>query len=894
MSQEGTLFPLPKEHWMPHSGVKNCMICNQAFVKSLFGGSGKDNCRKCGRVVCKQYCLRHKISDYKVCKECYQNRNDQRVNEEFISNLIAPDGTTLSPKSQKSPSNNHISQTRNLYEQGMKNIENEKIKTNNPYLSEKMIKQYERQINMRIGSPMQLDPARTRSHSADVSTTSTVPVPHSLLDLTTDIPLPANNVPSPNIISPLLKEEDEYEDESRSDDMEDEYKLFEIKETSDPIKTPRQRKSIPFRARKPPKKAPPPSLNKYVDHNRESSASVGNIRLSGHYKSKSKSPTSPSSPSSQSKLNNGPYMIKRKSITVMKWVDDDSFDIDEKGMKLYEDKTYTETKIKNTQPMIIRLDGFGFGMFTNKMDKPFDYRFHSAMINTSCDLLKEYECYTVFTQSDEIVMIYPTTHHRVKGTYLFSGKIAKILSVVSSFASCRLSYHLRKESWINDMENQRNINNASISFNTKCFNLSNGNDEIFDYIIWRLKKNIRGYKKILTVANEFSHGCYIKKEKYIHPKKNKQRERITSCCVQIESRERKYHQLLQEKYWKNAFLQQMQNNQRGYDEKKQDDNGKEKGKAKGKGNRLSFDDEDIYPDIYNTMLVHDGNNENINQVPVPPPNPYEQQKTPIPKPKPKPKRPQSSKAATKSHRPDYNGNNIITNTNINNNNNSKYSIVPKRKSLPVGKQKDIYSLANRVAAESVARKKKKTTNNVYIPPANPNLYETMIIHDMNDINIDPAKTMTVRDFKDVNATSSSPSPCKPKPEKRRYSKYATKPKSRSPVPKRPPPRPISPQRPISPMNAKPKPMAPPKPKSRSPRPRPRPRPKSMTKSKALPQPASANPNYKYNFAINVNRKSLSSIDDNTDNKKRVSPEPMSAKDRIRMMNARLQNMQQQT
>ena len=937
------------------------MSCNATFVKSLFG-SGKDNCRKCGRVVCKQ-CLKHKIQDYKVCNECYKNRENRQANEQYIWNLIAPDGTTISPKSQrsKSPSNGNgngnnddIAKTKVLYERGMRDISKEKESTNNPYLSENMIKQYERQINMRIPKPMQLNIDRTRSHSADVSTTSTVPVPHSLLDLTTDIPLPTNNVPSPNIIAPLLKEEEEYNED-------EEYKLFEIRETSDSprnsINNNSQRKSIPFRARKPPKKALPGNNNNNNNHNRQTSASVGNIRLSGHSQhSKSSSNGSTSIGSNGMIIKNGAYQIKRKSITVIKWNDDDTFDIDEKAMKLNEDKTYTETKIDKNKPMIIRLDGYGFGMFTNKMEKPFDERFHNAMVYTSCDLLKEFECYTVFTQSDEIVMIYPTTHHKVKGTYLFSGKIAKILSVVSSFASVRLSYHLRKQNWINNMEIQREINNCCVSFNGRCFNLNGNNDDIFDYIIWRLKKNIRGYKKILTVANEFSHGCYIKKEKYMHPRKNKQRERITSCCVQIESKERKYHQLMTEKYWKNSFLQQQQNKANGngnnnddddddenendnkdkMDDEKYNDNKKNKNKNKQSKDRLSFDDNDVYPDIYNTMVVHDGNNKNNNIPPpnpsmlakkqngpkIPPPNPFQQQIKPNkarPKPKPIPKRPQSSKAATQSHR-----NNVNVPSNIPN---SKYIITPKRKSLPVGKQKDIYSLADRVAAESRKKRKENKSNapKAYVPPP-ANIYDTMIIHDIPNV-VDNAQTMTVRDVnnnKNNSASSSSKPPIENnnnKAPKKRYSKYATRPSQQQqqttkPTIKRQSRSPRPPPRPKSPSMSKARPMVPPKPKSRSPQPR------IKGKTKSIPKPASANPNYKYDFKIDIstrerNNASISSTGSvsitrrnnnhndnnnnyNNDNKTRQlhsksdSPKPMSAKDRIRLMNARLQKIQQQT
>merc|ERR1712228_816549 len=112
-----------------------------------------------------------------------------------------------------------------------------------------------------------------------------------------------------------------------------------------------------------------------------------------------------------------------------------------------------------------------------------------------------------------------------------------------------------------------------------------GRNDIFDYLIWRLKKNLRGHKKIYTVGNEFCHGTFVKKEKYIHPKQKKERERITSCCVQIESRDNKYFELITARYWNHEFLD--------------------------KTLTKSIEKRDaVFPDIYDTMIVHyDENNQ---------------------------------------------------------------------------------------------------------------------------------------------------------------------------------------------------------------------------------------------------------------------------------------------
>eukprot|EP01084_Bolivina_argentea_P240116 403476_1 len=457
MMAEGCMFPLPKEHWLPYQGVKECMSCSLIFPKTLFGSS-KDNCRKCGRVVCKS-CIKYKIKDIRnICKECFD------VNE-------------------------------------LKIVEY-KNRQNNPYLSEDSLKQYEKQFNISpSGIPIAKQPIQQlsiQSIPADrtLSTTSTIPVPYSLLDITTDIPLPhGNNVPKPNIISPLLKE-----------DIATEYNEYEIKEiVLETNEIPKKRKSFREYGKR----------QIEIIHSRESSQSVGNIGCAN-------------------------INIKRNSITITKWLNDKIFTINEKQMKLYENKTYLESKILNTEAMIIRLDGFEFGInITNNMNKPFDKRFHNAMILTACDIIKQFDAYTIFVQSDEFIIIYPINHYKQKSSFLFGGKIAKILSIISSFTSMRFIYYLKNE-FKNDINNYENISNCFGSFDGKCFNIGINTNNIFDYIIWRLKSNVRGYhKKILTVDNEFSHGTFIKKEKYFNNIKKKQRERITSCCVQIESKNKK-------------------------------------------------------------------------------------------------------------------------------------------------------------------------------------------------------------------------------------------------------------------------------------------------------------------------------------------------------------------
>eukprot|EP00485_Elphidium_margaritaceum_P007411 CAMPEP_0202689572 /NCGR_PEP_ID=MMETSP1385-20130828/4791_1 /ASSEMBLY_ACC=CAM_ASM_000861 /TAXON_ID=933848 /ORGANISM="Elphidium margaritaceum" /LENGTH=841 /DNA_ID=CAMNT_0049344715 /DNA_START=5 /DNA_END=2530 /DNA_ORIENTATION=- len=604
MSHENVImFPLPKTYWMPHQGVTRCMSCDSEFAKSLFK-NGKDNCRRCGRVICKPCLSKHKIEDVRVCKECYDLGDEDNANQEIIANLIAPDGTLLSPRSNavqtkklKYTHTESIAENSNAQSQKKSMMIAEAAAavvhkkpttstapprvppTSTLYLSANTLQKHDRahqrngssnnnnghhNHNHKPPSTMYLSAAaRHRTHSAAVSIASTVALPNNL-DAYINDPLPGS-APKPHIIAGLLKEEDE------------EFDAFD-----DESKSPDNNSS---------------SNNNHtvIQHTRQSSASMGNIDASKHKKHNSHKSARPHAP-------------PRKSVTVTKWLDDAQFDVDEKMMKLLEDKSYTQCKIASDEAMVLRLDGFDFGNFTSEMEKPFDRRFHTALVNTACDICKQFEPHTVFVQSDELVLIYPSTHHKRKTHYLFGGKVAKIVSVAASFAAVRLQHHLRKQRWDdtqlllqNDDRNggEYRVTNGCCMFNAKCFNI--GDEHIFSYAIWRLKRNVRGYKKVLTVGDEFSHGTLVKKERYVHPRKQKQRERITTCCVQIESTAQRYKALLLDKYWSQSFLDKnMQQQQQQAPPLQQPQPQPPQQQQK----RKTLDDEQISPDMYSTMLIH--------------------------------------------------------------------------------------------------------------------------------------------------------------------------------------------------------------------------------------------------------------------------------------------------
>ncbi|KAJ3091234.1 hypothetical protein HK100_007224 [Physocladia obscura] len=133
-------------------------------------------------------------------------------------------------------------------------------------------------------------------------------------------------------------------------------------------------------------------------------------------------------------------------------------------------------------PYVIRIDAVGFSVFTTGIAKPFDSRLKDAMVATTIDLVTKFQPIMAYHHSDEISLVYPAAmpapndsysdsgekidpsvsivteelskdkrSKRVKTlpdkTHLYSGRIQKLASVVSSYASARLNFHLSTFDW---------------------------------------------------------------------------------------------------------------------------------------------------------------------------------------------------------------------------------------------------------------------------------------------------------------------------------------------------------------------------------------------------------------------------------------------------------------
>lgn len=136
----------------------------------------------------------------------------------------------------------------------------------------------------------------------------------------------------------------------------------------------------------------------------------------------------------------------------------------------------SETILPREQPFIVRLDGHKFSKFTKKMLKPYDTIFASSMLRTASDLLQEFNARTVFTESDEITMVFPAiSPDAIGSTHVYNGRVQKIYSLTAGFASTRFNFHY---------QSLTGLFSGNVYFDSRAFSVSN-DTEAMEAILWR-------------------------------------------------------------------------------------------------------------------------------------------------------------------------------------------------------------------------------------------------------------------------------------------------------------------------------------------------------------------------------------------------------------------------
>lgn len=105
-------------------------------------------------------------------------------------------------------------------------------------------------------------------------------------------------------------------------------------------------------------------------------------------------------------------------------------------MKAY-DAIETSRRLNPNLPIYARIDGRSFSKFTLGMERPFDQRMTSAMIETARYLVGETHARIAYTQSDEISLIWLANSE--DSQIFFSGKVQKLASVLASMAAAKFA-----------------------------------------------------------------------------------------------------------------------------------------------------------------------------------------------------------------------------------------------------------------------------------------------------------------------------------------------------------------------------------------------------------------------------------------------------------------------
>ena len=174
-------------------------------------------------------------------------------------------------------------------------------------------------------------------------------------------------------------------------------------------------------------------------------------------------------------------------------------------MKLYE-KQETGRRFLPYLPVVARLDGKAFHSWTSCLLKPFDEDFIFIMQSVAKKLLKETSAKIVYTQSDEISLVFHSNDY--KSQIFFDGKIFKMTSVLASMVTAFFNQEL-EERQTNALLGGPNhewakfLNKPFALFDCRVWQMPT-KTEVCNYLIWRENDAVRNSIQAVGQAN-FSH-----------------------------------------------------------------------------------------------------------------------------------------------------------------------------------------------------------------------------------------------------------------------------------------------------------------------------------------------------------------------------------------------------
>jgi len=230
-----------------------------------------------------------------------------------------------------------------------------------------------------------------------------------------------------------------------------------------------------------------------------------------------------------------------------------------------------EVRVPNDYHLMIRLDGHKFSKFTKSLTKPYDLFLARVMDKTMRSLVEKFNANLGFTGSDEITLYFPKCEE--KQTHPFGGRVQKIASLLSSYATLEFNNFWKEER----LDCQKNCDDfgciktrlnkeGQAFFDARVFGVDTL-EEVFENFKWRNHDVFRNAKTGFAqafcshkelqgkTANEqvtltyekhnksfgespkwFKYGTFCKKELYMKETKNGlvKRSRITTWSELLE------------------------------------------------------------------------------------------------------------------------------------------------------------------------------------------------------------------------------------------------------------------------------------------------------------------------------------------------------------------------
>lgn len=195
------------------------------------------------------------------------------------------------------------------------------------------------------------------------------------------------------------------------------------------------------------------------------------------------------------------------------------------------------TSLEADKPWVVRLDGHNFSKLTQGLNKPFDSNLYKTMVGVCYDLMSKFSPSLIYTQSDEITLIFfPRTLERKTdaGTEIcyiepiHKGRIQKIASVFAAYASVRLNYWLdhyfcaeytkdgmrEADSKVYSEGVYEKVLNMEHYFDARVFQLPNA-DEVYNNLLWRqldcIRESVYGCARTFYNDKELENSSTIQK-----------------------------------------------------------------------------------------------------------------------------------------------------------------------------------------------------------------------------------------------------------------------------------------------------------------------------------------------------------------------------------------------